>query len=378
MAAPRRRRPKGEGGIRFHAGKQLWEATFDLGKDETGRRHRRTLYAKTRPGLLRTIADLKARSGGAIRRRAKGTVGAFVEQWLRDDVKPNRAANTYALNESLWRVHAARIVSGVKLERFDVEHVAALYAELRKRGKTPSIIEHVAVLMHRVFEVAVRRRQYPYANPFDAIDRPTCRAADAKALTIDQARRFVDAARADRFEALWILLLTGGLRLGEALALRWSDVDFDRGAVGVQRTLLEVGGRVSFGAPKTSGSRRRVELGSLAREALLRRLAAHDGERHGSELVFCTLTGEPMRRSNLRRSHFLPVLHAAAIPRLRIHDLRHSMTSFGVAAGVLPKVLAERLGHSTTRLTQDRYSHVLPGIDGGAADAIDALLRVDH
>jgi integrase len=135
------------------------------------------------------------------------------------------------------------------------------------------------------------------------------------------------------------------------------------------------GGHVSFGTPKTAGSRQRVELGSLACEALLRRLAAHDGEGHGSELVFSTLEGTPLRRSNLRRSHFAPVLRSAGLPHMRMHDLRQTMTSLGVAAGVLPKILADRLGHSTTPLTQHRYSHVLPGLDGGAANAINALLR---
>lgn len=82
-----------------------------------------------------------------------------------------------------------------------------------------------------------------------------------------------------------------------------------------------------------------------------------------------------MRRGNRRRSIFKPQLKRAGLPDIRIHDLRHSMTSLGVAAGIVPGVLSGRLGHSTTRLTEDRYSHVLPGVDGGAADAIDALLQ---
>lgn len=370
----RSRRAKGEGCVRYHPTKKLWEATFEVGKDACGKRVRRTLYAKTRSELVRAVADERARGGGKLRPRATGTIRDFVARWLENDIKPNRAANTYALYETIWRVHIAPLIGALRLDKFGPDEAAALYVSLRQRGTSPSVLHRVGVLMHRVFAVAIRQRHYHQANPFDAIERPTYRSSRARSLTIEESRRFIVSAREDRFEALWILCLTAGLRIGEALALRWSDLNQDAGTLSVQQTLIEVGGSLTFSEPKTIKSRRNITLGDLARTALLRRLAAYDVESHGCGLMFSTLAGKPMRRGNLRRAHFLPLLRRADIGHIRIHDLRHSMTSLGIAAGVVSKVLADRLGHSTTRLTDDRYAHVLPGIDGGAAAAIDELL----
>lgn len=223
-------------------------------------------------------------------------------------------------------------------------------------------------------KIAIRRRIYMRANPFRLVEKPTFQAKEARALTVDEARRFLAAAHTDRFEALWVLCLTAGLRLGEALGLEWSDVDFEHCTLSVRRAMIELNDSAEFSKTKTKGSKRRVDLGQLAIAALLRRLSAHEQEGHESALVFCTPKGTPLRRSNLRRDHFSQVLKAAKLGHLRIHDLRHSMTSLALAEGVAPKVIAERLGHSTTRLTQDRYSHVLPTIQREAADAIDAIL----
>lgn len=373
----RKRRASGDGTLYFHEAKKLWVTQIDVGKNPAGRRARRTIYAKTRQELRSKIADLKIRGGGTIRPRAAGNVGEWVERWLRDEVKPNRSPNTYALYETMWRVHAQPFIGGKSLERFDVEDVSELFARLRDNGSSPYLVHRVAAVLQRAFEVAVRRRIYTKANPFRLVDKPRCDAKEARALTIEESRRFIAAARADRYEAFWILCLTAGLRLGEALAIEWSDIDFERRTLAIKRSLIEVGGHVQMSPPKTKGSKRNVDLGGLAIEALLRRLSAHDQEGHGTALVFSTLKGTPVRRSPLRQRHFFPILKAAKLGHLRIHDLRHSMTSLAISEGVAPKIVAERLGHSTTRLTQDRYAHVLPGMQRGAADTIDSLLRTE-
>ncbi|MGH7749568.1 MAG: site-specific integrase, partial [Candidatus Dormibacteria bacterium] len=156
------------------------------------------------------------------------------------------------------------------------------------------------------------------------------------------------------------MLLSSGLRLGEALALRWEDLDFDRGRLSVRRTFVELSGHAEIGPTKTKGSRRMVELGALAIQALRRRKEQAKGEDHESPLIFPTARGTPMLRSNLRRRHFEPILERAGLGHLRIHDLRHTSTSIAIAEGVPARVVADRLGHSTVRLTQDRYAHVLP------------------
>jgi integrase len=367
------RRAKGEGALVQRSSDGRWLLSIDLGRDAKGARKRRVLYGKTRSEVLRKATDLRARSGGHIRPRASGSVGAWVETWLLE-VQSSRTANTYALYESLWRIHAAPRVGNLPLERFDVEHVSALYHALAADGASTSMVGNVGRMMHRAFAVAVKQRVYHRPNPFGIVEKPSHRPKDARALTQEEARRFVEAARGDRFEALWLLLLTTGLRIGEALGLKWGDIDFERKTVSIQRSLTEVGGYVELGPTKTPKSRRLIDLGSLVVCALERRRSASESEEHSSDLVFCTLNGTPMRRSNLRRSHLRPILKAARLGHLRLHDLRHSMGSLAIAQGVPVKVVSDRLGHSTTRMTQDRYLHVLPGLQREAADAIDAAL----
>ncbi len=234
----------------------------------------------------------------------------------------------------------------------------------------------MGILIQRAVNVAIRRGVFTRANPFSLVEKPRLRPKETSVLTIAQSRRFLELARDDRFEALWVVLVTSGLRLGEALALYWDDLDLLKGTLSVRRSLIEVHGSVEIGPTKTPKSRRRIELGKLAVEALKRRKRAAAREEHQAKLVFPTTLGTPMRRGNLRRSHFLPLCAKVRVTGIRIHDLRHGMASLALAQGVSAKVVAERLGHSTTRLTVDRYSHVLPTLQREAADAIDAILKV--
>lgn len=168
--------------------------------------------------------------------------------------------------------------------------------------------------------------------------------------------------------------MTSGLRLGEALALEWGDIDFERATVAVRQGLIEINGATKVGPLKTRTSRRKIELGKLAVGALRRRRHKAKAEGHGSRFVFTTANGGHPRRSNLRSRHFQLLCQTAGIEGVTIHGLRHSMTTFALAEGFSPKVVAERLGHSTVRLTQDRYQHLLPGLQRRAATAIDSLL----
>jgi integrase len=373
--APKRRRPKGEGSFRERKDRGYWEASIDVGKDPvTGKRRRRVLQAKTPSALRRKIADLRARSGGSIRPAAKGTVREFMERWLEHDVQPHKRPKTFEDYAGAWR-HAAPVIGAMRLEKFDIDEVAQLYQALRKKGASANTIRRVGKVLTTAFKAAIRQRLYTRSNPFEIVERPVHRAAEARALAADEVRRLLKAAHDDRFEALWLLMVTGGLRVGEALALRWSDVDLKNGTLAVQQSASDVKGRAVIGPTKTHRSRRRVDLGRLAIDALKRRRVAADSEEYGSELIFPSSVGKTMLQSNLRRSHFYPLLERAELGHLRMHDLRHTMTSLGVAAGLVPKVLAERLGHTTTRLTEDRYAHVLPGLGAHAAAKIDDLLR---
>lgn len=199
----------------------------------------------------------------------------------------------------------------------------------------------------------------------------------------DELRRFLSSVADDRLYATWLLVATTGLRRGELLGLRWSDLDFNSGRASIRQTLSSVGGKVTFSSPKTTKSRRSIALDPATLAALHRHRDAQDKERVTWEevytdldLVFCREDGTPLRPDSItRRFHDLSRL--AGVPLIRLHDVRHTYASLGLAAGTHPKVMAERLGHATVGITLDTYSHVAPALARQAADDLAALILGD-
>jgi integrase len=202
-------------------------------------------------------------------------------------------------------------------------------------------------------------------------------------MTSDEVGRFLSAVEGTRVSAIFAFALATGMRPQEYLALKWADIDMKKGTASVCRALVwrqEKGGGWYFSEPKTSRSRRTMPLPS----SMVRVLADHKRKqsakrlRLGSEwqdhgLVFPTTIGTPFNISSLTNKYFKPAT-AELPPTYRLYDLRHTHATMLLSEGVNPKVVAERLGHSTIVLTLDTYSHVLPDMQKQAADCIESLL----
>jgi integrase len=197
-------------------------------------------------------------------------------------------------------------------------------------------------------------------------------------LSPEEARRFLEAARGDRFAALYTLALSTGMRQGEMLALRWRDADLEAGTTQVCGSLEQ--GTLVIAEPKTAGSRRQVTLTRAAVEALRRHRVAQAEERlravvwDDRGLVFCTEAGTPVDVRNLVRRSFTPLLEKAGLPRIRFHDLRHTAATLLLGQGTHPKVVADLLGHTRIGTTLDLYSQVTPTMQAQAAATMDAIL----
>jgi len=164
--------------------------------------------------------------------------------------------------------------------------------------------------------------------------------------------------------------------LGEIFGLRWQDVDLPGRSITVRNTLIEVSGKLTLAEPKTPKSRRRVDLPGVVVEALEAHRAQSVGEGFAGEpWVFCNTNGGPLRRPHFQFNHFKPILMAAGLPDIRFHDLRHTSATLLLAAGVHPKVVQERLGHSQIGITLDTYSHVVPTMQREAAGKLDEMMR---
>lgn len=181
------------------------------------------------------------------------------------------------------------------------------------------------------------------------------------------------AATIDKpYGVLVVMAAYSGLRAGELAALRVKDLDLMRGRVHVRQAVSEVHGRLIYGIPK-SGKSRTVSVPTFLREMLSEHVA--DFADDPDHLVFSSLDGGPLRRSNFYRRHFRPAADALGLHDLRFHDLRHSCASFLIASGAHPRAIMERLGHSSITVTMDVYGHLLPSLDDDLTDALEARFR---
>jgi integrase len=280
------------------------------------------------------------------------------------------------------RVHIKPVLGRIKLKALTPAHVRGLYREKLDDGLAPRTVQYIHVTLHKALKDAVMDGLIP-RNVTDAVRAPRGKGKEINALSPDQARAFLEAANevGDRFEALYVLATTAGLREGEMLGLKWEDLDFDAGTLSVRRTLSEARCGRFFEAPK-NGKGRSIQLTRQAVEALRSHRKRQNEERlrlgglwEDRSLVFPAQVGTPMNAKNLTVRSFKPLLERAGLPHsVRIHDLRHTCATLLLGRGVHPKIVQELLGHATIAITLDTYSHVLPNMQGEAVSAMEGVL----
>lgn len=244
-------------------------------------------------------------------------------------------------------------------------------------------VSYVHTIVHRAMKDAVRWGRLP-RNPADAADPPRGgpKADDAHAWDAATLREFLatSAVDGDRLHPLWVLLATTGMRRGEAVGLRWSDVDLDAGRIRVVQTIIQVRSKVTIGEPKTARGRRPIALdaGTVAvlrehRKRMLqqRMLVGPDFEDRG--LVFHQPDGACLKPDAVSAA-FVRRVKKAGVPPLTLKGLRHTWATLALERGIHPRVVRERLGHSTIAITLGIYSHVAPTLHDEAAQLVADLV----
>lgn len=372
------RRGHGEGSIYQRESDDRWCATVDLGY-VNGKRRRKAIYGKTRKEvadkLKKALHDQQQGLPVAVERQ---TVAQFLTRWLADVVRPTTRPKTHAGYAQLVRLYIVPAFGHLQLARLEPQHVQALMNAKLQDGLSPRTVLYIRAVLRRALGQALKWGLVG-RNVATLVDPPRAQQPRMTTLTPEQGRALLEAARGDRLEALYRVALSLGLRKGEALALRWEDIDLDGRTVRVARSLQRVGGRLQFAEPKTAQSRRILPLPEVlvralkahrARQLEERLLAGARWQDHG--LTFPSGIGTPLEPRNLTRS-FKALLTRAGLPDVRFHDLRHSCASLLVAQGHHPRVVMETLGHSQISLTMNTYSHVMPALQQDAADRMDAL-----
>jgi integrase len=368
----------GEGGITRHKKSGLFMARYTV-QTPTGPK-RKTLCAKTRREVGERLTAAKAdRDRGLLFDSNSLTVGRYIERWLADSVRDTVKATTYETYERLMRLHLVPTLGRIKLKNLTPTHVRGLYREKLDSGLSPTSVQRVHALLHKALKQAVHDGLVP-RNVTDAVKAPRQSRKEIPTLTREQARTLLDTATGDRLEALYLLAIHTGLRQGELLGLKWSDIDLDRGTLQVRRILSAAKEGPRFTTPKSNRGRS-VRLTAQAVQALrnhrkrqVEERLKHDGFWQDHGLVFTTLVGTPLNRHNVFSRSFKPLLRRAGLPDIPFHALRHSFATLMLAGGEHPKVVQEMMGHSGIRVTMDFYSHVLPDMQKGAVDRLGAML----
>ncbi len=352
---------------------------------------RKTIYGRQYKDVEKKLAEARGDAARGIVFDAKGeTVGKFMERWLEDVVKPSKTHRTYATHRQQVRSHIVPAIGRIKLEALRKPHVDRLYTDLLRAkpegsGLAPSSVLRVHAVLHAALEEAVRGDLIP-RNPAAHANKPKVRREEIEPLDVEQARTFLDAARGDRFEALYVLCLMSGLRQGEALGLKWSDIDLDAATVRVNRQLQRVrhdgdkSGSLVLSEPKNA-SRRTVGLPQRAvgvlrshRKCQLEEKLSAGSEWQDNGLVFASRHGKPLDAQNVVNRKFKPLLERAGLPPIRFHDLRHSCLSLLAQRGEPIRDLQALAGHATAAFTLQRYTHHYGASAKRTANAMEDIL----
>ncbi len=370
-----KRRGRGEGSI-FQRPDGTWSAEISLGTDVNGKRIRKTLYAASKKEVQAKLDEARAKHKHGTRAEpSKLTVGAMVEDWLETTVKPNRALNTYTRYRHAARLHIfGRPIAKLRIQEVRAHHIEQMLADMHAAGLGPRSRGHAHVVINGAFKLA-RKRGHVVLNPCAGVPAPRPEQREMQFWTQEEARRFLEHAARNRLYALYVLAITAGLRTAELCGLKWSDIDLDRGVLSLQRALVDIEGRVYEGPPKTKAGRRSVVLPKHAVDALRKHIQTMKAEGNtDSKYIFCAPRGGPILRGNLRTQNFRPLMQRAGVKMIRFQDLRHTSATLLLTAGVHPKIVAERLGHTKIGITLDIYSHVLPSMQHEAAGLLDSML----
>jgi integrase len=371
-----------------------WAFTVDVGTRPDGRRRqRRRMGFESKRDAERALRELlhKIDTERFVDRTSLTLADYLRDEWLPAVCPPNLRESTWQSYQGELGRHVIPHLGGVKLQKLNAVHLNRLYAQLLADGRTdgkgglsPRTVRYIHTVIRKALSDAVRWGRIE-RNVADLADPPRRNGHEAdrhmRTWSRAQLRKFLEHVRDERLYAAWHLAAMTGMRRGEVLGLRWTDVDLKRGRLAVRQTYVSIDGVAQFSEPKTPRSRRTIDLDAETVTRLRTWQTAQAAEReawgpawHEHGLAFTNEDGTPLEPDGFSK-RFVRYAKQAGLPPIRLHDLRHTHASMLLAAGVNPKVASERLGHHSTAFTLDVYSHVVPGMQADAAALIAGQLR---
>jgi len=361
-------------------GKDSYSIVISLGKaSDTGKLRQQwvTVKGSKKDAEKRLGELLHQMDTGTMAKPGKTTLAEFLSRWLADYAKPNLSPRGFERYESIIRVHIAPSLGRIPLTQLRPEHLQKHYTAKLDSGLSPRTVRYHHVVLHKALQTALKWGLVS-RNVADGVDIPHARRGEMQTWSEGEMSQFLEAAKDSQYYALFYTALYTGMRRSELLALRWQDIDFIYSQIYVSRGLHQLKDRsFIFTQPKSERSRRTIALPPSAiltlkdyQERQILQCATLGLPLAEDRLVFCQYDGKPLRPNTISRAW--PMLAARAGVRvIRLHDARHTHASLMLKQGIHPKIVQERLGHSTIAITLDTYSHVAPGLQEAAAKRFD-------
>ena len=340
-----------------------------------------TKYAKTqhecRDWVKQTLDKIEH---GLTFEGAQLSLERYMQSWL-SGKELSRRSSTVRNYRRYTDLYILPALGKLRLQAIVPAHIRQLYLRLQVEGKGARTIQLVHVTLRCAFAQAVKEGLIGY-NPLEAVERPKVETKQFQIFTEEQARKFMMTAKGHPYEALFYLALTTGMRKGEILGLKWSDVDWEKSMLRVERQLQPVSFNGGALAPtKTKSGRRQIKLG----KGLLAMLELHRQRQETQKLlagdrwkengmIFTTSIGTYIDQTKVSRE-FKRILREADLPDIRFHDLRHTSLSFLLDRGTPVNTVQNRAGHSKASITTDIYGHSMAHSQDEAAEDIEEIVK---
>jgi integrase len=371
-----------------------WFLIVDIGSGAERKQTRRRGFTTKKAAQAALTHILETLSKQSYVAPSRLTLEDFIEQRWLPAVKSSLRSSTHESYSRNLRLHVIPVLGSMPLQAVDAGSLTALYQHLtedgRKDHKYGKVLSTTTVrYIHTIVRSALQMAYEWDLVPRNAADRAKPPKPKARGDRHNQFHtwdrrelgRFLAATEDERLYPLWLLLATTGMRRGEALGLSWQAIDFGTSRLSVRRSLVDVDrGEPIWSDPKTASGRRSLSLDTATLAALRSEKSRQARDRllvgpayTDLGLVFTHQDGSPLHPDTTSRNFRHRAAELGLAP-IRLHDLRHTWATLALEAGVHPKVVQERLGHSNVSITLDLYSHVSPAMQTDAADRVAALI----
>ncbi len=363
-------------------GKNSYSIVVSLGKDATtGKYKYQWVSVKgTKKDAEKRLSELLHQlDHGAFIRPGRTTLREYLEKWLSEYVKPNLSPRGFERYQGIVIHYFIPEMGNIILTQLKPEHIQKHYISMFNKGLTAGTVRYHHAVIHKALQTAIKWGLLNH-NAVEGADVPHSRQNEMQTWDEYEVNRFLETTRGSHYYALFHTALFTGMRRSELLALQWRDIDLHQ--IHVNRSLHQLrDGSYVFTPPKSAKSRRTVALSPSSVLTLTEHKEKQQGMRgmlgtrlKNDDLVFSTPDGKPLRPNTVTRA-WATLAAKAGVKPIRLHDARHSHASLMLKQGVHPKIVQERLGHSSIQITLDTYSHVAPGLQQAAAESFDRLLN---